>query len=188
MCTTADPARPTVWPSKPGSAASLQQDDGTAPGPTGTRTQLAVFFAVPTRQNTLRWNSPSCLGKKLDRSPVNSPSVNARHFTKFETLKKTQQNMTRQYVRGSLTSVSQCFLNQNLAHQCLNTWTVCWRNINQQLADLAAAAAAAAAEGETKQDDAERESRRRGVFRSVSHLSSLLSSFEAILMSILISM
>ena len=71
----------------------------------------------------------------------------------------------------------------------VNTWTVCWRNINQQLADLTtAAAAAAAAEGETKQDDAERESRRRGVFRSVSHLSSLLSSFEAILMSILISM
>ena len=74
--------------------------------------------------------------------------------------------MTRQYVQGSLTPVSQCFLNRNVAHQCLDTWTVCWRNINQQLADLTTAAAEgetkqAAAEGqEPKQDDAERESRR----------------------------
>ena len=66
MSTTADPARPQLSGRDTRFGRSLQAV-GTAPGPTGTRTQLAVFLAVPTRQNTLHWNTP-LPGEKLDRS------------------------------------------------------------------------------------------------------------------------
>ena len=76
LCTTADPARrlcPSVWPNvtgtasatrflvRPGSAALLY----VSAAPTGSRTQLAVLLAVPTRQNTPVGTLP--FFKKLDR-------------------------------------------------------------------------------------------------------------------------